>query len=202
MTCLILWALLFQAAPPKPAPPPTEIEEDAVEQLAKVRRVYVDLLTGGESALKLRDLLMSSLQTSKLIVTEDEDRADAVIKGAAEDTVFTQFFSSSEGLNAHSQISTPGSESTSNSRLSGRSLASMGVGETESHRSEERKHEALATIRLVAKDGDVIWSTTQESFGGKFLGASADVADKIAKKLAGDIARAKRQAKSEVKPAQ
>ena len=32
----------------------------------------------------------------------------------------------------------------------------------------------------------MIWSTTQESLGGKFLGAAADVADKVAKRLAGD----------------
>ena len=46
-----------------------------------------------------------------------------------------------------------------------------------------RKHEAIATVRLVNKDGDVIWSTIQESNGAKFRGASADVADKIARQL-------------------
>jgi len=35
----------------------------------------------------------------------------------------------------------------------------------------------------VNKDGDVIWSTTQESLGGRFRGASADVADKITRQL-------------------
>ena len=55
----------------------------------------------------------------------------------------------------------------------------------------ERKHEAIATLRLVNKDGDVIWSATAESLGGKFLGASADVADKIAKRLATDFKAAK-----------
>jgi len=46
-------------------------------------------------------------------------------------------------------------------------------------------------LRLVNKDGDVIWSMTQESLGGKFLGAAADVADKIAKKLAADVRKAR-----------
>ena len=192
MAPLLLWLLLFQQAEnKKPAPEP---EEDTGTQLAAVRRIYVDLLTGGEAALKIRDLLMSSLQGSKgVIVTEEEDRADAVLKGAAEDTVFTDSFSSSDSLNAHTQVSTPGTDSSSNSKVSSRGYASMSIGESESRRTEERKHEALATVRLVGKDGDVIWSTTQESLGGKFLGASADVADKIAKKLAGDIARARRQ---------
>ena len=63
-------------------------------------------------------------------------------------------------------------------RAAARSL-SVGVGDKDSTEIKERKHEALATVRLVNKDGDVIWSTTQESNGAKFRGASADVADKI-----------------------
>ena len=53
------------------------------------------------------------------------------------------------------------------------------------------KH-ALATVRLVNKDGDVIWSTTQESNGAKFRGASADVAEKIARQLGMDYERVRR----------
>jgi hypothetical protein len=66
------------------------------------------------------------------------------------------------------------------------------VGEQESVRIAERKHEAVASVRLVNKDGDVIWSTTQESLGGKFRGASADVAGKVTRQLAEDFARAKK----------
>jgi hypothetical protein len=66
------------------------------------------------------------------------------------------------------------------------------VGEHESTRIAERKHEATASVRLVTKDGDVIWSTIEESTGGKFRGASADVADKIARKLAMAYERARK----------
>jgi hypothetical protein len=38
----------------------------------------------------------------------------------------------------------------------------------------------------------VIWSTTQESMGGKFRGSSADVADRITRKLLEDYDRAKK----------
>ena len=62
----------------------------------------------------------------------------------------------------------------------------------DSAKTEERRHEAIATVRLVNKDGDVVWSTTQESLGGKFRGSGADVADKIMKKLLEDYARAKK----------
>ena len=45
------------------------------------------------------------------------------------------------------------------------------------------------------KDGDVIWSTTQESLGAKFRGASADVADKITANLKDAFERARKLAK-------
>jgi hypothetical protein len=168
-------------------------EDEAAQQLSKVRRVYIAVLTGGDAALKIRDLLMTSLHNSKqFIITEEEDKADAVLRGAGDDDVFTDTFQSSEGLNAHSQISGASSEGLRNySNSSSSHSGGMSIGENESRRTEERKHEAIATVRLVAKDGDVIWSATAESLGGKFLGASADVADKIARRLVNDYKAAK-----------
>jgi hypothetical protein len=170
-------------------------EEEATEQLSKVRRIYIAVLTGGDSALQLRDLLMTSLHNSKqFIITEDEDKADATLKGAGDDDVFTDTFQSSEGINAHSQISAGSSAGTRNySSSSSNRSGGLSIGENESRRTEERKHEAIATVRLVSKDGDVIWSATAESLGAKFLGASADVADKIAKRLVTDFKSAKLQ---------
>jgi hypothetical protein len=40
-------------------------------------------------------------------------------------------------------------------------------------------------------DGDVIWSTTQESQGAKFKSSSADVADKVVKQLLHELDKAK-----------
>jgi hypothetical protein len=170
-------------------------EQEAAEHLSKVRRIYIAILTGGDAALQLRDLLMTSLHNSKqFVITEDEDKADAVLKGAGDDDVFTDTFQSTEGINAHSQISAGSSEglrnyATSSSNRSG----GISIGENDSRRTEERKHEAIATVRLVSKDGDVIWSATAESLGAKFMGASADVADKIAKRLVTDYKAAKLQ---------
>jgi hypothetical protein len=172
----------------KPAP-----EDETDGQLAKVRRIYVDILTGGDTALQIRELLMTSLQRSKqFIITEKEEKADAVLKGAGEDEVFTDTFQASEGINAHSQIGAGESAGTRN-YASSSSNHNLGVtiGENSSRHTEERKHEAIVTVRLVSKDGDIIWSATAESLGGKFLGASADVAEKIAKLLIADYKAAK-----------
>ena len=170
-------------------------EEQATEQLSKVRRIYIAILTGGDSALQLRDLLMTSLHKSKqFVITEDEDKADAVLKGAGDDDVFTDTFQSSEGINARSQISAGSSEGLRNYSSSSNSHSGgLSIGENDSRRTEERKHEAIATVRLVGKGGDVIWSATAESLGAKFMGASADVADKIAKRLVTDFKAAKLQ---------
>jgi|SRR5579871_3762960 len=192
MHWLLLAVMLIVPAKeaPKDDAPDPEDADDITLQLAKVRRIYVDILTGGDPALQFRDLLMTSLQNSKVfIITEDEDRADAVLKGAADDQVFTDAHSSSDGINAHAQL---GGGTGATGRTSSNShYMGMSVGDNESHKSEERKHEAIATIRLVNKDGDVLWSATAESFGGKFLGASADVASKLAKRLATDYKAAK-----------
>jgi hypothetical protein len=49
--------------------------------------------------------------------------------------------------------------------------------------------DARISVRLVDPDGDVLWTTTQESTGAKYKGASADAADKVAKQLMREIGR-------------
>jgi len=170
-----------------PAAP--DLEAAGLRQLLGIRRVYVDRLTGGETAAQMRDILISSLAgTGLFVVTEKEERADAVVRGAAEDLIYTDVHTSSDGINAHANI---GNRSGYSSNARG-AQAGIGIGENESEHSSERRHEALATVRIVNKDGDVIWSTTQESLGAKFKGASADVADKITSKLKDDYDRARK----------
>ena len=169
--------------------------DEAVQQLANVRRIYIRILTGGDAALQIRDLLMTSLQSTKqFIITEDEEKADAVLKGAGDDQVFNETHQSSDSINAHTQIG--GGVNGSTKTNSGVRYAGVTIGENESRHTQERKHEAMVTVRLVNHDGDVIWSGTAESQGGKFLGASADVADKIARDLAADYKNARKLADS------
>lgn len=164
------------------------IERDGLRQLLAIRRVYVDHLTGGETAAQMRDILISALDGAKLFVlTETQDRADFTLRGAAEDLVFTEEHSSSDGVNFRVDAGTgkAGSKSTGEH-------AGIGVGDNESDRSAERRHEAIAAVRLVNQTGDVVWSTTQESQRAKFRGASADVADKITAKLKEDFEKARK----------
>jgi len=201
-----LVAVLFSSQPavtPAPAAkaPVPAPETKCLRQLLTLRRVYVDRFAGGETAGQMRDMIISSLQNSNLfIITENPDHADATLRGSGEDLVFNEVHSSSDDLNVRSSLGT--SQSDEDTALRGgtrtydRSSRNMGLGagEEQSSHSVERRHEADAAVRLVTKNGDVIWSTTQESRGGKFLGASEDVADKITRQLIEDYARAKKLA--------
>jgi hypothetical protein len=165
------------------------IEEQALQELTKIRRVFVDRLGGGETAAQMRDMIVSSLQNARLfVITENEDKADAVLRGSGEDLVYTETHDSSSSLNARASI---GTSRTTRERGG---YFSAGAGDGEANRSVERRHEAAASVRLVNRAGDVIWSSTQESTGAKFRGASADVADKITKALVEDYARARKLA--------
>ena len=87
--------------PPGPAEKADKIDEEVLRQLLTVRRVFVDRLSGGETAAQMRDMIVSSLQNARLfVITENQDRADAVLRGSAEDLVFTDEHSSSDSVHA------------------------------------------------------------------------------------------------------
>src|SRR5258708_32165822 len=114
----ILFCILLMAAADSipPATPPRAniepaIEESGLRQLLTIRRVYVDRLTGGETAAQMRDMLMSRLgNTNLFLITENQERADALLRGAAEDLTFTDLHSTSDSTNARTHQGTSRSE--------------------------------------------------------------------------------------------
>ena len=151
------------------APDPPAIELGETDQLLCVKRIYVDKFDGDPTALQMRDMIIVALQQTHLfVVTENQSRADAFLRGSSEDLVFTDQHSSERRRERPFQASEGSSAykgGSFNKSIGGR------LGENESSHSIERKHEASAAIRLVNKDGDVIWSSTQESQGSKFKGS-------------------------------
>ena len=178
----LVGCLLFCAVPAC-----AQVAEDLTVELLSLKRVFIDKFGGGEGAAQLRDMVIASLQKARLfVVTENADRADAVLRGSGEDLAFTDLFQSGETVGARGNASA--GRGTSSKNRDYLALGS-GVNESETTRIQERKHEAAASVRLVNKDGDVIWSTTQESVGAKLRSASADVADKITRQLLQDYER-------------
>jgi hypothetical protein len=153
--------------------------------LATVKRIFVDQLGGGKTSDQFRDMLIAAIQSSGLFtLTENPDNADAVLKGSGDDLIFTEDHNSSDSIGVHANAGSGSSTHALNSGVSSNQTAGIGVTDSENSKITERHHEATGSVRLVDKDGDIIWSTTQESNGGKFRSAMSDVADKVMKQLA------------------
>ena len=177
---ILAWTALAGVHGLGAAEAPTPLQQKQLLALLEIEKIYVDPLNGAGSE-PLRDLLIGSLQRTGLFaIVENEERADAYLRGAAEDLVYSDYYRSREGLNVRGSGSASEKESGESQYFSG----SFGIGDTEAFSRRERKHDAMAAVRLVLRNGDVIWSTTQESAGAKYKGAAADVADKVAKELA------------------
>ena len=162
------------------------LKEAQLLKLLEIKAIYVDPLNGSGSQ-EIRDMLIGSLhRTGLFLVVEDEERADAFVRGAAEDLIYSDYYTRRDGLNVRGS----GSSSERQAGESEYSASSFGIGDTASSSYRERKHEALAAVRLVLRNGEVIWSATQESSGAKYKGAGADVADKVAKELVAAFRRA------------
>jgi hypothetical protein len=210
MICTLIAAmLLFQSAPattttaPKSEAPPAAAAEvqqvDKSKTLQKIRRIYVDTFGTTEAAQQLQAMLVASVTESKrLTVTEDKTKADAILKGFASEKTSqeTHAYGSATAVSSagggHS-----GSISGSNGHVSGSSSGgfhAMGAAIDDSSVNTETIDSAKASVRLVNNDGDVIWTSTQESKGAKYKGASADVADKIVKQLLRDIEKSEKVA--------
>jgi len=189
-----LWPLLLLLLLPARTP----AQDDVAAQLLAVRRIHVEKLSGDETAEQIRDMIIAGLQrTGLFVLTEDPDRADAVLRGSAEDLVYSDTHDTREGVDARATISAGRSRSSSTRRGV---YINSGVGEDSSSRIIERKHEAMAAVRLVNKEGDIIWSTTQESKGAKFRGARADVAEKVTRQLLEDYQRIKKKLAGKAAP--
>jgi hypothetical protein len=161
-------------------------------ELALIRRVYVEPLGGGRGTDQMRDMIIAALQRSGLfVITEDKDRADATLRGSSEDNVFNEEHDTNDSIGMNTSTGASSGSKNFSSSVSSSKNGGLGVNERESSHIQERRHEASASLRLVDFEGDVIWSSTQESGGAKFHGAMADVADRIVRQLVEDMRKAK-----------
>jgi curli biogenesis system outer membrane secretion channel CsgG len=170
---LVVSVLLQVATNPQPANPPASqaarqtAKDGATDDpaaLLKVKRIYVESFGDDATSKEVQSMIVSSLvETKRFKVTENREHADAILKGVALEK-------SSQELHAYG-------ESTAVHRGA--------ISDSSAH--TETVNEAKVSIRLVDPDGDVIWTSTQESKGAKYKGSSADVADKCIKQLLRDV---------------
>jgi hypothetical protein len=165
-------------------------------KLLNVTRIYIDDFGSETTAKQIQAMVINSLSESKrFIITENRERADAVLKGTALEKSSQEFHSLSDKAAAavsrggHSG-EVNGSFSNGTGSVSGSSRGystGSAVAADDSTASTETINDARVAVRLVAADGDVVWTCTQESKGAKYKGASADVADKVVKQLLRDL---------------
>lgn len=163
----LLWGL--PQAPAATAPP---------AGLAAVKRIYVEPLGKGAEAQAIQAMVISALvQSKRFAVTENRDRADAVLQGSAVERT-------SREVHAYGSSTAAGALSGAASVATGRAaVVGKAAGIGDSSLDTETDAHASVSVRLVAKDGDILWSTTQESDGGKYEGAGASAADACVKQL-------------------
>ena len=170
---------------------PAALQTAQRAKLGTVQTVYVDELNGSNGSAQIRDMLIGSLHRAAVfVITEDAEQADAFLRGSAEDVAYSDYYGSREGLNVRGSVSRSRRESGESNFGS----SSFGIGDSESVTRRERKHEAMAAVRLVLRDGEVIWSTTQESSGAKYRGPASDVAEKVTQQLVDAIQTARKAA--------
>ena len=215
VTILLLAGLA--AAQVTPSPSPQNSDPTAVasgKALSQIKRIYVESFGDDPISKEMQAMVVDSLTNSKVFaVTENRDKADAILKGSTLEKTSQEAHSYSDGTSVGvAQSSVNGSvHGSSSGDLSGSfvngtgningsstgyvngsingSSSSTHMADSTSTSSVNTVNDARASVRLVNSDGDVIWTTTQESKGAKYKGASADVADKIVKQLIWAVAK-------------
>jgi hypothetical protein len=152
-----------------------QVEAELSEKLLNAKRIYVENFGDDSTNKSLQAMVIDALRASKrFIITENKEKADLILKGAA--------------LEKTSQEAHALGSSVIAGTAGGRS-ASV-AGSADSQASVETMNDARVSVRLISLEGDVVWSTTQESKGAKYKGATADVADKVVKQLLWDMEHA------------
>ncbi|MBZ5573298.1 MAG: hypothetical protein LAO09_15625 [Acidobacteriia bacterium] len=192
------------STPPAPSAQVTPAKPDAdtdTSELLKVKRIFVDSFGDDLISKEMQSMIVSSLvETKRFKVTENRDKADAVLKGVALEKTAQELHAYGESTavggasgGSHGEIS--GSVVNGNGTISGSSsggFIARHMGTSDSSVNTETIDNARVAIRLVNRDGDVIWTSTQESKGAKYKGASADVAEKCVKQLLHDVEKLER----------
>ncbi len=191
--------LLQQATASPPNSPqsqtqPASTKVSASSDLLNVKRIYVDSFGDDPISKEMQSMIVSALVASKrFVVTENRDRADTVLKGVALEKTSQELHAFGENTSVSSAAGGHHAEiNGSNGTVTGTSnggFAAKSAGIGDSSINTETIDRARVAIRLVNIDGDVIWTTTQESKGAKYKGASADAADMCVKQLVRDVAR-------------
>ena len=188
-----------QSSPPstsRPAISSLTPDAEIAEKLLKAKRIYVESFGTDGISKTLQAMVIDAFRNShRFIITENKEKADLTLKGSALEKSSQELHAIGSATavagaaGGHSSNVNGSGGSVSGSSSGGFVARSLGIEDSQA--STETINDARMAIRLVSADGDVVWSTTQESKGGKYKSATADVADKAIKQLLRDIEKLK-----------
>ncbi|HWQ03244.1 MAG TPA: hypothetical protein VNL38_02085 [Candidatus Nitrosotenuis sp.] len=167
-------------------------------KLSVVRRVCVQGFGTDTLSLQAQETIIARLfETTRFSITENCEKAEFVLKGSVVERVEVTQRSESEGI-GFGQAGSASSSSSSKVGSVGSSSSASAAGRIsanthESLSSSEVKQQAALTLRIVDRDGEVIWATSQETGGGKSKSAVGLAAEMAVRRLLRDIERAEKQ---------
>ena len=195
-SCVLLTVLLFLSIAasaqekPKEAPP---AEPAANPRLVQVKRICVQNFGEDVLGVQAREMVIARLFESKRFsLTENCEKADFVLKGAVTERNDRAFRQESEGVGFGAGVSGADSSGSGAGRTGTSASASVRGDARETLASSENKQHAAVTMRLVDKDGEILWAASLESTGGKTKGAIGDAAERAVRKLLRDLERAEK----------
>jgi hypothetical protein len=205
MNCLkvlaiALWSVLgfCQQAVSPPQAPAQSIEAELNARLLKARRIFIDNFGDDAISKSLHAIVIDAIRSSKrFIVTENREKADLILRGTAIEKTSQEMHAlgsatSVAGAAGGGSSEISGSATRNSGSISGSSRGGFRAGAAkidDSQASIETVNDARLAVRLISPDGDVVWSTSQESRGAKYKGATADAADKVVKQILRDLER-------------
>lgn len=192
LALLVMAGAAWSQEKPKENAPPAE--PAANPRLAQVKRVCVQNF--GEDALgvQAREMVIAKLFESKRFsLTENCEKADFVLKGSITERSDRVSRSESEGIGFGRSAAASETSGTGATRSGTAASASVRGDSRESLASSEVKQQAAVTMRLVDKDGEILWAASLESTGGKTKGAIGDAAERAVRKFLRDLERAEKQ---------
>jgi hypothetical protein len=180
---------------PKETTPPSE--PAANPRLLQVKRVCVQNFGDDALGVQAREMVIARLFESKRFsLTENCEKAEFVLKGAVTERNDRAFREESEGVGFGVSAGASDSSGAGVNRT-GTSASASARGDTrETLASSETKQHAAVTMRLVDKDGEILWAASLESTGGKTKGAIGDAAERAVRKFLRDLERAEKQSTS------
>ena len=192
----------IQAVAPKSAPPqdsnPSQtspqqkIDPEIAARLLKVKRIYVESFGDDKESQQLQAMIINALVvTKRFIVTENKDKADAALKGAGVEKTSQEVHAIGEATSVGAVAGGSSASVNGSSGSASGGFIARHMGTEDSQASSVAVNDARLAVRLVSADGDVLWSTTKESKGAKYKGATAEVADEVVKQLMHDLEKLK-----------